>query len=77
MRAAAALMGSSRSERKVKAARENGKLGGKARIFIECSSGKPHRWKNGRCRLCGQPKAALKLKAVKRQELGRTEKGEK
>lgn len=60
--AAAALMGSRRTERKAKSSRENGKLGGSPRLFAPCESGKPHRWKKRRCRFCGQTKAALKLK---------------
>lgn len=62
MRAAAALMGSARSERKTKAARENAKLGGgSVKKFTPCISGLPHRWKHGRCRFCGGTKKALKL----------------
>lgn len=61
MRAAASLMGSARSERKTKAVRENGKLGGAPRRFIPCSAGKRHRWDKKRCRFCGQTKSAVRL----------------
>lgn len=64
IRAAMSLLGSRTSDRKAKTSRENGRLGGSARLFAECPSGKPHRWKNGRCRFCKQTKKALKLKEV-------------
>lgn len=65
IRTAMSLIGSRRSERKAKSSRENGKLGGSPRLFAQCASGKPHhRWRNGRCRFCGQTKRALKIKAA-------------
>lgn len=63
-REAMRLLGSRRTKRKAKAARENGRLGGSPRLYGPCVN-PHHRWKNGRCRFCGKSKATL-LKEAKR-----------
>lgn len=62
IRRAMRILGSRRSPQKTKSSRENAKLGGKPRRYIQCAGRAYHRFSRaGVCYLCGGERAKLSL----------------